>query len=66
MTIDILGMGTRHGLNGFEQIAILGVVVVAIISLIYAWLLRNVVLKKDMGDRDMQAIWNAIRVGADS
>ena len=31
--IDILGLGTRHGLNGFEQIAILGVLLVAFISL---------------------------------
>lgn len=63
--MDIFGLA-RHGLNTFEQIAILGVVATAIFSLIYAWLLRNLVLKKDMGDPEMQKVWNAIRVGSDS
>ena len=63
--MNIFGLA-RHGLNGFEQIAIIGVVVTAIISLIYAWLLRNVVLKKDKGTPKMQEVWNAIRIGADS
>jgi len=64
--MDILGMASRHGLNSFEQIAILGVLVVAFISLIYAWLLRNTVLKKDKGTEKMQEVWEAIKVGADS
>jgi K(+)-stimulated pyrophosphate-energized sodium pump len=64
--MDILGLYSRHGLNNFEQIAILGVLVVAFISLLYAWLLRGVVLKKDKGSKSMQEVWNAIRVGADS
>jgi K(+)-stimulated pyrophosphate-energized sodium pump len=64
MEIDLLGMGSRHGLNGFEQIAIVGVLVVAFISLIYAWLLRGNVLKKDKGTKKMQDVWDAIRVGA--
>lgn len=34
----------RHGLNNFEQISILAVLIVAFISLIYAWLLRGTVL----------------------
>ena len=63
--MDILGL-SRHGLNNFEQIAVLGVVITAFISLIYAWLLRGTVLKKDKGTEKMQVIWNAIRVGADS
>ena len=64
--MDILGMASRHGLNSFEQIAILGVLVVAFISLIYAWLLRNSVLKKDKGTEKMQEVWEAIKVGANS
>src|SRR5512133_1839451 len=64
--MDILGMASRHGLNSFEQIAILGVLVVAFISLLYAWLLRNNVLKKDKGTEKMQEVWEAIKVGADS
>ncbi len=65
MDINILGLA-RHGLNGFEQIAVLGVVVVAIISLAYAWWLRGIVMKKDKGTEKMQQVWNAIRIGADS
>ena len=63
--MNILGLA-RHGLNGFEQIAVLSVVFIAFISLIYAWFLRKTVLKKDKGTAKMQEVWNAIRVGADS
>src|SRR5512137_1897042 len=65
MEINILGLA-RHGLNGFEQVAILLVVATAFASLLYAWLLRGTVLKKDKGTQLMQDIWNAIRIGADS
>jgi K(+)-stimulated pyrophosphate-energized sodium pump len=63
--MNIFGLA-GHGLNDFEQYAIVFVVVTAIISLIYAWILRNIVMKKDKGDDDMQRVWNAIRIGADS
>ncbi len=63
--MNILGLA-RHGLNSFEQIAIVGVMLTAFISLWYAWMLRKVVLKKDKGTPKMQEIWNAIRIGADS
>jgi K(+)-stimulated pyrophosphate-energized sodium pump len=63
--MNILGLA-RHGLNDFEQIAIIGVLVVAFISLLYAWLLRGKVLAKDKGSKKMQEVWNAIRIGADS
>jgi hypothetical protein len=56
----------RHGLNNFEQFSIMCVVIVAFISLIYAWLLRGTVLKKDKGTAKMQEVWNAIRIGANS
>src|SRR5512145_1965592 len=58
-------MGTRFGLSDFEQIAIVGVLVAAFISLAYAWYLRGGVLKKDKGTAKMQEVWNAIRIGAD-
>jgi len=64
--VDILALGSRHGLNGFEQLAVVGVLVTAFISLLYAWFLRGVVLKKDKGTPKMQEVWMAIRVGADS
>jgi K(+)-stimulated pyrophosphate-energized sodium pump len=38
----------------------------AFISLLYAWWLRGIVLKKDKGTEKMQEVWNAIRIGADS
>ncbi len=63
--MNLLGLA-KHGLNGFEQIAIIGVLATALISLIYAWLLRKIVLKKDKGTDKMQEVWNAIRIGADS
>ena len=63
--MDILGLA-RHGLNAFEQISVICVLVVAFISLGYAWLLRGSVLKHDKGTKKMQEVWNAIRIGADS
>lgn len=65
MDLNLFGLA-RHGLNDFEQIAIIMVVVTAFISLIYAWLLRGNVLNKDKGTEKMQEVWNAIRIGADS
>jgi K(+)-stimulated pyrophosphate-energized sodium pump len=61
----LLNLG-HHGLNTFEQIAIVLVLVVAFIALGYAWILRSIVMKKDKGTPKMQEVWNAIRVGADS
>lgn len=66
MTLNILWLGSRHGLSNFEQIAILGVLIVAFISLLYAWLLRGSVMKKDKGSQKMQEVWDAIRIGANS
>ena len=64
--MDILGL-SRHGLTtAFEQWAIVGVLITAFISLLYAWLLHNTVLKHDTGTTKMQEVWNAIRLGADS
>lgn len=61
----IFGLG-KHGLNLFEQWAIVGVLITAFISLAYAWFLRGKVLTKDKGTEKMQEVWNAIRIGADS
>ena len=63
--MDILGLA-RHGLNNFEQIAVICVVLVALSSLAYAWWLRGTVLKKDKGTEKMQSVWDAIRIGANS
>ena len=50
--MNILGLA-RHGLNNFEQIALVGVVITAFISLAYAWWLRGTVMKKDKGTQKM-------------
>ena len=50
----------------FEQFAPWGIVGIAILSLVYALLLRQTVLKKDKGTEKMQEVWNGIRVGADA
>jgi len=63
--MNILGLA-RHGLTNFEQLAIMGVLLTAFISLLYAWFLRGIVMKKDKGSEKMQEVWNAIRIGADS
>jgi K(+)-stimulated pyrophosphate-energized sodium pump len=65
MVTNLLGLA-RHGLNGFEQWAIIGVLITAFVSLVYAWLLRNVVMRKDKGTEKMQEVWNAIKEGANS
>ena len=64
--MDLLWLGSRHGLTPFEQIAVIFVLATAFISLIYAWFLRGKVLKKDKGTDKMQEVWNAIRIGAES
>ena len=63
--MNILGLGLRHGLSNFEQIAIVAVLVISCASLFYAWILRKSVLKKDKGTEKMQEVWDAIRVGAE-
>jgi K(+)-stimulated pyrophosphate-energized sodium pump len=63
--MNLLGLA-RHGLSPFEQIAVIGVVLTAFLSLWYAWWLRGTVLNKDKGTAKMQEVWNAIRIGADS
>jgi K(+)-stimulated pyrophosphate-energized sodium pump len=64
--MDILFLGSRHGLNPFEQVALILVLLTAFLALVYAWWLRGTVLKNDIGTKKMQEVWNAIRIGADS
>ena len=55
-----------QGLTSFEQIAIWGVLGVAILGLLYAILLRSQILREDKGTEKMQEVWGAIRDGADA
>jgi K(+)-stimulated pyrophosphate-energized sodium pump len=52
--------------GAFEALAPWAIIGIAIISLLYAWWLRGIVLRKDKGTEKMQEVWNAIRVGADA
>jgi K(+)-stimulated pyrophosphate-energized sodium pump len=53
-------------LNSLEQTMLWGVIVVAFISLAYAyWLWRNT-MRRDMGSEAMQVVWRAIKEGAEA
>jgi hypothetical protein len=61
-SMDIFGMGSRHGLNDFEQIAIVFVLFAAFISLAYAGGCGRCA-KKDKGTRRCRT--ECYRIGAD-
>jgi K(+)-stimulated pyrophosphate-energized sodium pump len=53
-------------LNSLEQTMLWGVIIVAFISLAYAyWLWRNT-LRRDKGNEAMQVVWRAIKKGAEA
>ncbi len=56
----------QMNLTAFEQTAVYGVLVVAILSLLYAWWLRRNVMAEDKGSEAMIRIWTAIKDGADA
>ena len=53
-------------LEPFEQLTLVAVIVVAIISFIYSWWLRKDVLSHDKGSEEMQQVWEAINEGANA
>ncbi len=53
-------------LSTFETIAIWSVLGVAILGLLYAIFLRQQILREDKGTKEMQAVWSAIKEGADA
>jgi K(+)-stimulated pyrophosphate-energized sodium pump len=53
-------------LSGLEQTMLWGVIVVAFISLIYAYWLWRDTLRRDKGTPEMQKVWNAIKTGANA
>lgn len=59
-------MYEMHGLQSVEAIAIWAVLGVAILGLLYAILLRSQIMREDKGTEKMQAVWNAIKDGADA
>ena len=55
-----------QGLSTYEQIAIWSVLGIAILGLVYAWILRSQIMREDKGTAKMQEVWGAIRDGADA
>ncbi len=53
-------------LSTFETVAIWSILGVAILGLIYALFLRQQILREDKGTKEMQAVWLAIKEGADA
>jgi len=53
-------------LDPFEQLVLIGVIIVAILSFIYSWWLKQDVMKQDTGTDDMKQVWSAIKEGADA
>ena len=53
-------------LTPFETIALWGVLLVAMLGLLYALFLRNQVLAHDKGTKEMQDVWMAIKTGANA
>jgi len=56
----------QMNLTAFESTAIHAVLVVAVLSLLYAWWLRRDVMAEDKGTEAMIRIWTAIKDGADA
>ncbi len=53
-------------LSGLEQGMLWGVIVVAFISLLYAYWLWRDTLRRDRGTPEMQKVWSAIKTGANA
>jgi len=59
-------MYAMEGLTAFETLGISAVLAVAVLGLLYAFLLRVQIMREDKGTPKMQEVWTAIRVGADA
>ncbi len=57
---------TFMDLGLFEQLTLMIVIIVAIISFIYSWWLRKDVLSHDAGTAEMRKVWEAINEGANA
>jgi K(+)-stimulated pyrophosphate-energized sodium pump len=59
-------MELMKGLSGFEQGAVLTVLVIAILGIVYAFVLRSQILGQDKGTPRMQEVWGFIKDGANA
>ena len=57
------GIGNLHV---YEQYALLGVIIIALLGLAYTLFLNKQVMSHPTGDEKMLQVWNAIREGADA
>ena len=55
-----------EGLSDLEKYAVWSVLGIAIVGLVYAWILRAQILREDKGSAKMQEVWGYIREGADA
>jgi K(+)-stimulated pyrophosphate-energized sodium pump len=55
-----------EGLSFWEQFAIWGVLLIAIVGLVYAWILRMQIMREDKGTAKMQEVWGYISDGAEA
>lgn len=53
-------------LRPFEQYALFGVLLIAVLGLLYALFLRNQVIREDKGTPEMLKVWGAIKEGANA
>ncbi len=53
-------------ITSFEVVSLWVVLAIAIVALLYALLLRNQIMREDKGGKEMQEVWNGIRVGANA
>jgi K(+)-stimulated pyrophosphate-energized sodium pump len=59
-------MNQMEGLTTLEAAGIYAVLGIAFLGLLYALFLRRQILREDKGTPQMQEVWNAIRIGADT
>ena len=53
-------------ITGFEVVALWVILAIAFVALLYALLLRNQIMREDKGAKEMQNVWEGIRVGANT
>jgi K(+)-stimulated pyrophosphate-energized sodium pump len=59
-------MELMKGLSEFEVIAVLAVLAIAILGIVYAFVLRAQILSQDKGTPRMQEVWGFIKTGANA
>ena len=64
MHITLFDGFTNDTVTGFEKGAMIAVLVVAVVGLLYAWMLTRQIMAKPTGNEKMQKIAKAIRMAA--